>query len=70
MAAPTRVSKINCYIHDMRSPLEPPFDPRKYQICSICRARLLEMAKTNLCFTLGSQIVTLTTAPKDVKEAA
>lgn len=64
MAVLTRTSKIKCYIHDMRSPLEPPFDPRKYQICSICRARLLEMARANLRFAHGDQVVTISTSPR------
>jgi len=70
MPTVTRRPKTKCYIHEMRSPLEPAFDPRKYQICSICQARLLEMAKTNLRFALNDQIVTLSTANKDVKESA
>jgi hypothetical protein len=70
MPAKPRPSKTMCYIHEMRHPLELPYELHKYHICWTCQSRLLEIARVNFRFTLGDQTVTVSATPRAAKEAA
>jgi hypothetical protein len=66
MAATTRAK---CYIHEMRDPLNLPFEPHKYNICVICQLRLLEMAKSNFRFERNQHVVRFSTQSELTKES-
>lgn len=68
MATATRASKTKCYIHEMRHPLDLPYELHKYHICWICQSRLAEIGKANFHFALHDQVVTVSIAPRVKKE--
>jgi len=65
-----KTSGTKCYIHDIRRPMELPYEPGKYHICWICQSRLLEMAKANFHFALRRHTVTISAQPEGQKEPA
>jgi len=69
-ARTSREPGTKCYIHEIRRPMELPYEPRKYHICWICQSRLVEMAKTNFRFALRHQEVTISAQPEVRKESA
>jgi len=68
MPTTTRAPRTKCYLHEMRHPLELPYELHKYHICWICQSRLLEMAKTNFHFALRHQVITISMQPELEKE--
>jgi hypothetical protein len=68
MPTTTRTPRTKCYLHEMRHPLELPYEPHKYHICWICQTRLLEMAKSKFHFALRDQMITISMQPAIRKE--
>ncbi len=70
MAVTKRTSRTQCYIHEMRQPLDLPYERHKYHICLICQSRLLELAKADFHFSYDQQVTTFSVTPKVQKEMA
>ncbi len=68
MPTTTRTPRTKCYLHEMRHPVELPYEPHKYHICVICQFRLLEIAKTNFRFARGQQVIRISIQPELAKE--
>ena len=67
MPSATRTPRTKCYLHEMRQPLDLPYEPHKYHICLICQFRLLEIAKTKFRFECSKQVVTISLQPEREK---
>jgi len=64
MPTTTRTPRTKCYLHEMRHPVELPYEPHKYHICLICQLRLLEIAKTNFRFERSQQVIRISIQPE------
>lgn len=63
-------TRTKCYLHEMRQPLDLPYEPHKYHICLICQIRLLEIAKIDFRFERSQQVVKISIQPELQKKVA
>lgn len=66
----SKTQRTQCYIHEMRAPLDLPYERHKYHICLICRARLLELARVDFQYRRDENIITISAVPEGQKEPA
>lgn len=60
-------TRNKCYLHEMRHPVDLPYEPHKYNLCLICQLRLLEIAKTDFRFERSRQVVRISVQPEVLK---
>lgn len=65
-----KTGTTKCFIHEIRLPVELPYDPFQHHICWICQSRLQELADTNFHFSVGEQIIAVSQESKVQNEAA
>jgi len=70
MPTTPRTPRTKCYVHEMRQPLDLPYEPHKYHLCLICQIRLLEIAKTDFRFECSKQVVKISIQPELQKKIA
>jgi len=70
MPTMTRTPRTKCYVHEVRQPLDLPYEPHKYHLCLICQIRLLEIAKTDFRFECSKQMVKISIQPELQKKIA
>lgn len=63
-------TRVKCYLHEMRHPLDLPYEPHKYNICLVCQLRLLEIAKTNFRFERSQHVVRISLQSEILKKTA